>query len=189
MKYIKVSVIAATLIAAGFSSAYAAVTPPAINSSSITISGSITSSTCVVTFPTSATIPDIYQNDYTNTPADAQVGTDVNVGNVTFTGCNGKQVTLAAKANALEGDNTKGTFAFAGSGTENPMVYTLGYQSGGNTGDFNLGDATPVSFTANGDDFNLPQTLKVMKKGETIPDIASYAGAFTATVTYTATYQ
>ncbi|EPC4783745.1 hypothetical protein Q1B84_004770 [Salmonella enterica] len=190
MKYIKSSAIAATMIAAGFSSVYAEAADPA--STTLNIHGTIVGSTCTVQFPSSVTIPDITQSVYSSAGANAQLGSDVTIGDVVFNGCNGSTVTLSAKGGSvLGGDNSKGTFEYLNSlhGTENPMIYTLGYSGGAVTGNFDLSGTAKATFTATGASFPVKQTMKVMKNGNTLTDIAKYTGNFKTRITYTADYR
>lgn len=191
MKYIKSSVIAATLIAAGFPVAYAVAAGP-VPSTTLNIHGTIVDSTCTVQFPGDVVIPSITESAYSSAQANSQLGSDVTVGDVVFSGCDGSTVTLSAKGGSvLGGDNSKGTFTYknASAGTENPMTYTLGYNAGAVTGDFDLSGATTASFTATGASFPVKQTMKVMKNGNTLTDIAKYTGDFVTQITYTADYK
>ncbi|EAQ6249132.1 hypothetical protein DRE43_25975 [Salmonella enterica subsp. enterica serovar Java] len=189
MKYLKSSVIAATLIIAGFPAVYAVAANPA--STQLKVSGTIVGSTCTTTFPTSVKIPDINQSTFIAASVNSQLGSDIDVGNVVFTGCDGHGVTLTAKGEStLAGESSKGAFKYsnASAGTENPMFYTLGYSGGTTTGDFDLTGATSASFTAQGTSFPVKQTMKVMKNAN-ITDLSKYTGDFTTTVLYTANYK
>lgn len=192
MKYIKSSVIAATLIAAGFPMAYAVAAEAPIPSTTLNIHGTIVGSTCTVQFPQDVVIPSITQSAYSSAAPDSQLGSDVTVGDVVFNGCDGSNVTLSAKGGSvLPGDNSKGTFTYknVSAGNENPMTYTLGYNGGTVTGDFDLSGATTASFNATGASFPVKQTMKVMKNGNTLSDIAKYTGDFNTQITYTADYK
>ncbi|EDT7666252.1 TPA: hypothetical protein O5C63_004820 [Salmonella enterica subsp. enterica serovar Mokola] len=192
MNYIKSSVIAATLIATGLPAVYA-VAAVNVKSTELTIHGTILSSTCTATFPTSVTIADITQNTYETAGINAQLGPDVTVGNVVFSGCDGAStnVVLTAKGDtSLTTDSSKGTFTYknASAGNENPMIYTLGYTAGATTGNFDLSGVTPVSFTGTGSTFSVQQSMKVLKNA-TVADISKYAGEFGTNITYTADYK
>lgn len=192
MKYIKSSVIAATLIAAGFPVAYAVAAGNPVPSTTLNIHGTIVGSTCTVQFPGDVTIPSITQSAYSSAAPDSQLGSDVTIGDVVFNGCNGSNVTLSAKGGSvLAGDNSKGTFTYknASAGNGNPMIYTLGYSNGAVTGNFDLSGTAKATFTATGASFPVKQTMKVMKNGNTLPDIAKYTGDFNTQIIYTADYK
>lgn len=171
------------LLFSGMSSVYAAP-----STSTLTISGTITSASCTASFPGDVTIPAITEADYESVGAGTQLGTDMNVGNISLTGCNSKTVTLTTKGTGnLPGDTKKGTFTYSNSakGTDNPLVYTLGYTGG----DLSLDNGTPVDFSPDKIKYDIPLTLKVMKNGSTLADIYKYIGDFNTTVTYSITYK
>ncbi|EIK6739216.1 hypothetical protein LKC87_004211 [Salmonella enterica subsp. enterica serovar Aqua] len=173
------------LLFSGISSVYAANTN---FSSTLTISGTITSASCTASFPGDVTIPAITEADYESAGAGTQLGSDINMGNISLTGCNSKTVSLTTKGTGNLVENAKkGTFTYSNSaaGTANPLVYTLGYTGG----DLSLDSSTPVDFSPDTIKYDIPLTLKVMKNGSTLADIYKYIGDFTTTVTYSIDYK
>lgn len=183
----------ATLLAAGMSSSFAATTTVP-STANLTVSGVITGSTCTVSFPTNATVPEISQAIYESATANAQLGSDVNVGNIQLLGCGGKTVSLTAKGDSpVVGEPSKGYFTYknTAAGSENPLYYTLATSDKLDSGNFLLDGSAAHSLAVDASDssHNVPVILKTMKNGSTLSDIDKYVGDFSATVTYTADYK
>ncbi|ELC8832715.1 hypothetical protein AB4H89_001365 [Salmonella enterica] len=173
------------LLFSGMSSVYAA---SSTSTSTLTISGTITSASCTASFPGDYTIPSITEADYESAGAGTQLGTDMSVGKIRLTGCGSKTVTLTTNGTGnLPVDTKKGTFTYSNpaKGTDNPLVYTLGYTDG----DLSLDNSVPVDFSPDTINYDIPLTLKVMKNGSTLADIYKYIGNFSTTVTYSIAYK
>ncbi|EOA5426168.1 TPA: hypothetical protein ACGSUH_004951 [Escherichia coli] len=180
----KVTTIAFLLSLGMVGSASAAVSGAPIGTGNTAITQSLTSASCSVSFPNDVTLPAFSTATFNNTPVNGRIGDVVNVGDITFSGCNNNTVNVVVTSSN----------STSGSGYLYPTFNGSAQGFIGYWITINNGPAKPngtvdtlQNIQINSDTYTLPvaiQTIK-MKNGSFG---STTAGDYSANITYTATY-
>lgn len=186
---VKKSLVALSLASAMFAgSAMAATTSGQnIGTGTMNVSGTIGSSTCMVTFPTSVVIPAISSADYDNTAYGQQIS-EVNAGNIQFQGCDGQSV--AINVSATGGTvHQAGTYMLPQIDGQTQSYLGLTLDVGDNQSvKLNGPDDRLSSLSISSGNNSFPVTVRTLRAASSNITSNTLTGAYSASFVFTATY-
>lgn len=175
----------AFLFTLGIAGSASAVEPgTVIDTGSTAISQNVTSASCSVSFPGNITLPPFSTATFNNTSQYGPITDKVDVGNITFNGCNNSTVSVVVTSS-----NRTSPSGYLYPRLKGEDQSAVGYWLKINNYPGKPNGRTPElqSILIDSDSYALPVTIEAVKLLNTTFD-ARRVGELTANITYTATY-
>ncbi|EIM0997800.1 type 1 fimbrial protein [Escherichia coli] len=187
MKKNLIALVTVTML--GMSASAFAAPGDVINTFTQSVSSSLNTTTCSVTFPTDVTLPVVTTADYQAATQYGVIGnSSVSAGSITFSGCDTQQVKVVIDSTNSKTSN--GLFAFPTLNGTSQSVIGFAIKEGLTNSyvKVNGQEDSKLVKTISGDSFEIPVTIESIRaSGASLT--AGASGALNASFVYTATYQ